>query len=290
VIARRVTGFAVTAAVVLAAGCGGGGSGTPSESAKPTASATPGSGRRTVTATVDGRTLSGHCSGKQQGGSPAVVLESGMGGGQDQLAGIEDALAGRTLVCSYDRAGTGESDPPSKRPRPVSALVADLDAFATATKARPSYVLVGQSLGGNVVFMYAQTHPEKVAGFVSMNPGPPAETFLPAVKKVETKDEFADELSYYRGENDEGTSSHEPTLSHPLPATMPYVVMFDEDCDGDTEFCRRVLPPLTASMRALAAVGDGGRFVRAKGAGHDIFAHDPKLVQKTINDVLDDTQ
>jgi hypothetical protein len=43
---------------------------------------------------------------------------------------------------------------------------------------------------------------------------------------------------------------------------MPYVVMFDEDCDGDTEFCDRILPPLTAATRSLAAVGAGGRFVR----------------------------
>ena len=37
---------------------------------------------------------------------------------------------------------------------------------------------------------------------------------------------------------------------------------------------------------SLAAVGDGGRFVRAKGAGHDIFSADPELVQATINEVL----
>ncbi len=36
-------------------------------------------------------------------------------------------------------------------------------------------------------------------------------------------------------------------------------------------------------------VGDGGRFVHPKGAGHDIFTSDPQVVQKTINDVLNDT-
>ena len=33
----------------------------------------------------------------------------------------------------------------------------------------------------------------------------------------------------------------------------------------------------------------GGRFVRAKQAGHDIFDVDPEVVQETINDVLNDT-
>ena len=109
----------------------------------------------------------------------------------------------------------------------MSELVADLDVFAAAADASPPYLLVGQSMGANVVFMYAQAHPEKVAGFVSMNPVPPAETFIDAAKKVETKAEFAEEQSFDRGENEENTSFQEPTLSNPLPARMPYAVMFD---------------------------------------------------------------
>ena len=173
-----------------------------------------------------------------------------MGGGQHQLSDIEKRFAERSLVCAYDRAGVGASDPPTKTPRPVSELVADLDAFATAADARPPYLLVGQSMGANVVFMYTQAHPEKVAGFVAMNPVPPEETFLPAVKKVETKAEFAEELSFNRGENDENTSFHEPMLSNPLPASMPYTVMFDEDCGGDGDFCSRILPPLIRTTKS----------------------------------------
>jgi pimeloyl-ACP methyl ester carboxylesterase len=115
-------------------------------------------------------------------------------------------------------------------------------------------------MGANVVFMYAQEHPDKVAGFVSMNPVPPVETFLDAAKNVETKAEFADERSFYRGGNDEATSFHEPMLSHSLPSSLPYVVMFDEDCGGDTDFCGRILPSLIRTTRSLATVGDGGRF------------------------------
>ena len=287
---RRPTILAVRAALLLAAGCGGD-EDTPSEqAAKATPTATVESASREVTAKVDGRELSGHCSGTQQEGSPAILLDSGMGGGQQQLSDIEERFAERTLVCAYDRAGVGASDPPNKTPRPVSELVADLDAFATAADARPPYLLVGHSMGANVAFMYTQAHPEKVAGFVAMNPVPPEETFLPAAKKVETKAEYAQELSFNRGENDESTSFHEPMLGDRLPAGMPYTVMFDEDCGGDSDFCGRVLPPLIRTTKSLAAVGDGGRFVRAKGAGHDIFSTDPELVQATISDVLNDAE
>jgi pimeloyl-ACP methyl ester carboxylesterase len=286
VTARRATGFIVTA--VALGGCGGGDGGRPSGSgtkATPRPSAT-----RAVTASVDGRKLSGHCRGTQRQGSPAILLESGMGGGQTELAGIEAVFADRTLVCSYDRAGTGGSDAAAHTPRPISELVADLDAFAGSAQARPPYVLVGQSMGGNVVLMYAQAHPEKVAGFVSINPVPPAETWLKAAKKVMTEQELAEEQSFYRGENVEFTSFREPVLSRPLPPEMPYAVMFDEDCDGDAGFCDRILPPLTATTRSLAALGDRGRFVRAKGAGHDIPGRDPALVRETIDRVLRDAR
>jgi len=214
------------------------------------------------------------------------VLDSGIAAGQHQLSSIEEQFAQRTVVCAYDRAGVGGSDPPAKMPRPVSDLVADLDAFATAASVRAPYLLVGQSAGANIVFMYAQTYPDKVAGFVSMNPVPPAETFIQAVRQVQTKSEFQEELAFNRGENDEGISFNEPTLSDLLPSSMPYAVMFDEDCDGDAEFCRRILPPLTQTTKSLAIVGERGRFVRARDAGHNIFETNPELVQGTINDVL----
>ena len=104
------------AALLVAAGCGGGDEDTPSETAaKATPTATVESASREVTASVDGRQLSGHCSGTQQEGSPAILLDSGMGGGQHQLADIEQRFAERTLVCAYDRAGVGQA---TRRPRP----------------------------------------------------------------------------------------------------------------------------------------------------------------------------
>jgi pimeloyl-ACP methyl ester carboxylesterase len=236
-----------------------------------------------VTAEVDGRTLSGHCRGEQRD-APAVVLESGDGANQAQLAGIEELLTPRTLVCAYDRAGIGRSDPPAETPRPVSELMADLDAFATAAKVPEPYVLVGQSAGGNVVLTHAQLHPEKVAGFVAMNPWPPVETFLPAVKEVATEEGYAAEVAFYRGQNDEGISFAKPVLDTRLPPTMPFTIMYDVNCGGDPH-CDRVLPAITQSTRALARLGEGGRFVRAEGTGQEIY-RDPELVHRTVDEIL----
>jgi hypothetical protein len=275
--------------VVLAlASCGGNGD-DDAERAATSASSAESPALREVTARIGGRTLSGHCRGARRD-APAVVLESGIGADQGQLWGVEEHLAQRTVVCAYDRAGVGKSDPPSKSPRPVTDGIADLDAFITAAKLEPPHFLVGQSAGGTIVFMHAQAHSDTVAGFVSMNPVPPSKTSLKAARKVETKDEFKEELGFYGGENDEGITftASERMLTDPLPSTLPYAVMFDEDCGGATEFCGRILPSLTRVTKSLADVGERGRFVRAKGAGHDIFSTNLELVQKTVDDVLKD--
>jgi pimeloyl-ACP methyl ester carboxylesterase len=91
-------------------------------------------------------------------------------GGGDALFLVEDHLARRTQVCSYDRAGKGGSDPASK-PRPVSEVVSDLHAFLAAVNA-PPYFLVGHSFGAHVVFLYAQAHPDQVAGSSPSTPAP----------------------------------------------------------------------------------------------------------------------
>jgi pimeloyl-ACP methyl ester carboxylesterase len=284
---RRKT--AALCLVVLAlASCGGDGDDVGQPTITEPTSADP-SAVREVTAQVDGRTLSGHCRGSQ-GERPAVVLEVGIAALQDQLETIEEHLAEQTVVCAYERAGIGASDPPPTLPRPLSDVVSDLGAFIAGANLEPPYVLVGQSAGGAIVFRYAQAHPDTVAGFVSMNPVPPSKTFLAMARKVESKGEFANEVAFDRGQNDEKIifTETERMLTDPLPPTMPYAVMFDEDCGGDTEFCRRILPALTQATKMLASVGASGRFVRAKDAGHEIFGTQPELVYKTIDDVLKD--
>src|SRR5688572_32608006 len=94
---RRPPILALTAALLLAAGCGGGQEDTPSEkAAKATPTATVESPSRELAAGVDGRELSGHRSGTQQEGSPAIPLDSGMGSGQHQLSDIEERFAAST--------------------------------------------------------------------------------------------------------------------------------------------------------------------------------------------------
>jgi pimeloyl-ACP methyl ester carboxylesterase len=287
----QVFSVAVLTAALTVAGCGGDDPGAD----RSAPSTTSGPGAHGIKATVSGRALVGQCVGHQTD-APTVLLEVGMGAPRQSLGVVEEHLAQRTQVCSYDRAGKGGSDPASK-PRPVTEVVSDLHAFlaqAARQGATPPYFLVGQSFGAEVVFLYAQAHPDQVAGFVSINPNPPYKTWLERARTVQTEAEIREfELPFPRGDNDEGidTRSDESMLTDPLPADLPYAVMFDERCQGlppplqNKQDCSRMLRLLELTARDLARVGRGGRYVRAPGAGHDIHVTRPDIVLATVDQV-----
>jgi pimeloyl-ACP methyl ester carboxylesterase len=115
---------------------------------------------------VGGRKLNLHCQGQ---GEPTVVME---GGGFDwslTWALVQPAVAARTRTCSYDRAGLGFSDPSPRPPTPAN-VVDDLHGLLKNAGIAGPVVLVGHSLGGFNVKLYAATYPDQVVGLVLVDP------------------------------------------------------------------------------------------------------------------------
>lgn len=84
---------------------------------------------------------------------------------------IAPALAQFARVISYDRAGLGDSSPPTQG-RGLAAFLAELDAVLTAQVAGPA-MLVGHSLGGLIAHAYALRSPDRVAGLVLIDSAHP---------------------------------------------------------------------------------------------------------------------
>ncbi|MEO8544920.1 MAG: alpha/beta hydrolase [Burkholderiaceae bacterium] len=102
-------------------------------------------------------------------GEPTVILETGLGADSEEWAPVQDAISQRTRVVSYDRANRAESDPATK-PRTVQDSVNDLHALVVALELSGPLVLVGHSLGGLIVRLYAHQHPKQVAALVLVDP------------------------------------------------------------------------------------------------------------------------
>jgi pimeloyl-ACP methyl ester carboxylesterase len=135
------------------------------QSARP-ASAPPAANRTVITdgvVAVGGTSLHIHCVGE---GTPIVVLDSGLGndGGvwRDVLPGIREL----TRACVYDRAGMGYSAAPNSKPHTNRQMARELYALLAKAQLDGPYVLVGHSMGGMNVRLFASEHLDEVAGMV----------------------------------------------------------------------------------------------------------------------------
>jgi pimeloyl-ACP methyl ester carboxylesterase len=120
---------------------------------------------------VDGIASHLYCTGI---GVPTVVLESGLD--TDGLLGwsnVQPKVAEFTRVCSYDRAGIMWSAP-RDGVRDAKAISNELHALLAQASEAPPYVMVGHSLGGPLVRVFAAaSEPGTVEGFVFVDSSHP---------------------------------------------------------------------------------------------------------------------
>ena len=118
---------------------------------------------------VGGYELFYQCSGQ---GSPTVILEAGSGTDSSTWSGVIVGVEGTTHVCAYDRAGLGRSDR-APAPRTYADMTGDLDTLLERAQIEGPYVLVGWSMGGDLVRLFVSQHPEEMVGMVLVDSAHP---------------------------------------------------------------------------------------------------------------------
>jgi pimeloyl-ACP methyl ester carboxylesterase len=111
---------------------------------------------------VGGYRLKLNCTGI---GKPTVILEAGWGDLSGEWKAVQPGIGKFSRVCSYDRAGYGESDP-GPMPRISVQIATELHALLRNAGEQPPYVLVGHSFGGYSVRVFNGLYPDEVAGIV----------------------------------------------------------------------------------------------------------------------------
>ena len=158
------------ATLLTCAGCGSAASGdrrpTGSPTPDPASSSAPAPDAGELTL-KSGSLVHYRCIGD---GEPAILLEAGSDSGGTSSFGqsFVGPLADAARVCTYDRLGTGSSDPAPDQKRTVDDLCDVQDEVRTALQLTGPTVLAGQSAGANVSIWCASRAPTSVAALVSI--------------------------------------------------------------------------------------------------------------------------
>jgi pimeloyl-ACP methyl ester carboxylesterase len=106
-----------------------------------------------------------YCMGK---GSPTVVFDSGWGDWAPAWSKVQPQIAKWTRACSFDRAGTGFSDP-GPMPRTSVRIAGELRTALHRAGITGPYILVAAAFGGDNVRTFANLYMSEVAGLVMVD-------------------------------------------------------------------------------------------------------------------------
>jgi len=156
-----------------------------------------------------GRHLNLRCSGS---GPQTVLLEAGAVADSSTWFKVQPLLAAHARVCAYDRAGFGFSSE-GPLPRNLDADVSDLHALIQHAGLATPLVMVGHSLGSNIVRQYASRYPADVSAMVLLDP--PAQDigrFAPGWQKDE--DALSRQRFAFLRQCEAAAEKHELTSTH----------------------------------------------------------------------------
>jgi pimeloyl-ACP methyl ester carboxylesterase len=231
---------------------------------------------REATVSIDGQRVYAQVLGA---GRPTVVFEAGQGTDSSTWERVARGVAKFATVVVYDRAGLGRSQPPVHPDRPVTAhdVATRLHALLAGLGLPPPYVLVGHSLGGLYVQMFARMYPREVAGAVLLDAASPD-----APAELKTLAPLEPGTAAFREEAGVAASNRQVASAGPFPA-VPLVVI--AATDHGPRF-RAFEPTMMRLQRGLAALSPKATFIVARDSGHDVHTERPVLVIDAIEKIV----
>ncbi len=94
-----------------------------------------------------------------------VIFENGLGGQIEWWREVLPEISRDTTTFVYNRPGYGNSDPVST-PRDGSHIVEELRLLLRSKDLKPPYILVGHSMGGLYMQLFARRYPDEVSSLI----------------------------------------------------------------------------------------------------------------------------
>lgn len=284
-----------------------GSSGERAMAQRPPAGPAPG-----VLVDVGGHKLHIRCLGPA-GKGPTVILEAGGGGFSSSWSLVQDLLSPRVRSCAYDRAGSGWSEP-GPAPRTMRQEVFELHALLGVAQVPGPFVLVGHSIGGLLVRLYAERYGSDVIGLVLVDPTHenarlgrirPGQSQPQLVRLreeatgravPEPRREGEASVQYDPAEDflpEEFQQMYLSRKANPVPlGDRPLIVLAGVKPEppprGASEAEWTALRQEKAEEKAdLARLSRNSKLVRDPSSGHNIPSDNPSLVVRAVEEVLE---
>jgi pimeloyl-ACP methyl ester carboxylesterase len=229
-------------------------------------------------------------------GGPCVVFESGLGMDMDSWVKVFPEVAKITTAFAYNRPGYGGSKP-RMGANTGKRIVSKLHALLHDTGCHPPYILVGHSLGGLFINMYARTYPDEIAGIVFVDSShPDQEKWSRKNMKIRTsalslffgylhrKKSFPPELYEYYDVDD---ISKDLRRSGPFPDVPVRVITSGKKSAFVNDSWAE---QWSKFQKDLASLSPQGKQIIAEGSGHFIQNDQPQLVIDTIQEIINITR
>ncbi len=126
-----------------------------------------------------GRRMHIVCAGPKTS-APTILFEAGAFGFSADWGAAQPKLVAQGLhACAYDRAGLGLSDP-GPEPRDANAVVSDLEKLLKAAHEDGPFIVVGHSMAGLYLPLFAARNPDKITGLVFVDAATPEVSETPS--------------------------------------------------------------------------------------------------------------
>jgi pimeloyl-ACP methyl ester carboxylesterase len=218
-------------------------------------------------------------------GQPTVVLEAGSGADSATWSAVIGSLAETTRTCAYDRAGRGRSDAAERQT--LADAAAELRALLTTAGEPGPYLLVGHSLGGAYIRVFADEYPGEVVGLVmvdTFDPDLQTDWIHPLVDELRTEyDARLDNLRHTVTAIDSlDWPASEAQMRAAVPLGLPIEVVVAPRYEPRLSEARNA-EIATAWRSAYDSLSPHRvRWTTAWGAGHNVQIDRPDLVIEAV--------
>jgi pimeloyl-ACP methyl ester carboxylesterase len=253
---------------------------------------------------IGGYALRIRCTGQ---GTPTVVIETGFGEPgvereSSSWTSVIPEIENTSRICVYDRAGLGASDVAPGENRTSQDLAKDLYTLLVNANIPGPYILVGHSLGGFNVRVFASNYADKVVGMVLVDSSHPDQwSAIDKVLPPESPDE-PESLKRIRiippaslPEKMDILASITQVRAVKSLGNLPLVVLthsptWSIDPNLSLELSGKIEQVWENLQNDLAGLSSNSTHVIATRAGHYIQVDEPQLIIDAILKVIEEAK